>query len=676
MSVHSLRKGASNASLSLLSQVQSRGFTGHSSKVSNILSNLVTETRVLMKLVGTVDVMGPGNEQQQKTTREPLIKQVDCVLAIVDGLNQIIPNYATEISPLISEVTKAVNPPSKRRSFHVNTKAEKVVPAKVVIGALMLKLHEELRAMAADTKMAREMDISLLESLINEVGWIEPENTGNSLPILPEKSLTPTLPSPNPSAKSPSVIKRVLSMMARPKSAIESSRQKSSQDDVKQQSSLARSKSVNKGSNRSISNIVSAVSVSLSRASSRSNPNLDPPELDMSTLQKHKQKENESKMQAISKSISKSVVSLRRGRSVSLKPNDEDQSHSWLPPTPSPVLSSASRKYSVDSASGGGRDSDTMDVKELEAIRARPIVRSKSLVPTDKDVLLLQNQPSLPSQNNKSKFASRKSLTASRANLPSGPPSTSASTQNLAAALFGDPNLPIADMPALNAKESIKKFSQADTDTSSKLEVNMTNNQMKFVMQRTKKKLFDVDLSTWETESNIKLHDLREDYKRTEIMEILRNPKNPNLYSVCAHTVMYSNLLPLGTIIVESENKITVHAESRGALNAKPLFSITGEISNGRFMIIGRSKASREQKVVGNSSGWVTKKKLKLVQSEYCECNLDIDESVLNDEVNYDRSNDEIDSMQSHLRDIQNNTVTRFSQLLMAGIVLGLAPKE
>ncbi|KAJ3024615.1 UNVERIFIED_CONTAM: hypothetical protein HDU68_007960 [Siphonaria sp. JEL0065] len=669
MSVHSLRKGASNNSLS---EIQSRGFSGHTSKVSIVLSGLVTETRVLMKLVGTVDVMGPGNEQQQKTTREPLIKQVDCVLAIIDDLSQVIPNYASEISPLISDINKSVNPPSKRTSFRISTKVEKTFHPKVAIGALFFKLRDALRELAVDSKVAKEMDIEQLDVLIDEIGWRETNILDP--PTLPSKSSS-LLPSPTSRTelqpKTPGVIKRVLSMITRPKSAIEPSRAKESQEDLKRPSNLARSKSAHNQSNKSI-NLTSGVSVSLSRSSSQSNASLEPPEYDMATLEKHKQKENDTKMNPLSKSLSRSVVSLKgRGRSVSLKASEEDQGNSWLPPTPSPVMSKKDPNDSGDSP-----ENDTMDMKELEAIRARPIVRSKSLVPTDKDVLLLQNQPSLPNNNNKSRFASRKSLVASKQSLAPALPSPSASTQNLAAALFGDPNLPIADMPAFNAKENIRKFGMTDSAHTAKIEVNMSNNQMRFSMQSSKKKIFDVDLSKWETESNIKLHDLREDYKRTEIMEILKNPKNPNLYSVCAHTVMYSNLLPLGTIIIESENKITVHVESRGALNAKPLFSITGEINNGRFTIIGRSKASREQKAVGSSSGWVTKKKLKLAQSEYCECNVEIDEAVLNDVLNYDRSNDEINSLQSQLKEIKTNSVTRFSQLLMAGIVLGLAPKE
>ncbi|KAJ3066267.1 hypothetical protein HDU99_003897, partial [Rhizoclosmatium hyalinum] len=175
---------------------------------------------------------------------------------------------------------------------------------------------------------------------------------------------------------------------------------------------------------------------------------------------------------------------------------------------------------------------------------------------------------------------------------------------------------------------------------------------------------------------NITVHDFRDGFKRTEIMEILRNPKNPNMFSVCAHTVMLSNLLPLGTIVIDSAMKITVHVESRGAINSKPVFSITGEISNGRFMVIGRDKNSRAQKQIGTSSGWVTKRKLKLVQNEYRECNLEIDDSVFSDQVNYNASSEEVDVLMSQLKELETDTVTRLSQLLMAGIVLGLAPKE
>ncbi|ORY51245.1 hypothetical protein BCR33DRAFT_712351 [Rhizoclosmatium globosum] len=648
-SIHSLLTGHPS-----LSRPQS-GFSGHSVKINTLLKNISLETKALLKLAAGIEEMEMGNPQQKKLTAEPLIRQVDSTMDFM-----IMP---AKVSPVI------------------------------VVGKLIYGIREEMKRLLGDPsfKFGKEVDMTVLEELMIEIGYTPGADSaggggggpGTPLNITPTSvSSAKSTTASSPDGKSPGVIKRVLSMMkSRPTSTVEGAGNSVT-------SKLFRSKSAAKG-NEDTKKSNGNVSINFANASSQSICDLpEVPMLDLATVEKIRQMEIEAKGQPLGKAADTGSVSPRL-RSVSLKPTGDERPSSWLPPSPTATGFFAGIRKSIiklhnDDDVGVDRESDTMDEAELLAAQAkRPVMRSKSLVPTDKDVLLLaQAPPAMPPIQPKCKSvkSSQANLASSRYSLapplPSGANSLSASTQDMAAALFGDPNMSVAAMPCLDDRQKANTFAETANEKKVHLEINMTNNQMRFVDRMTKKKLFEVDLSKWESESNITVHDFRDGFKRTEIMEILRNPKNPNMFSICAHTVMLSNLLPLGTIVIDSAMKITVHVESRGAINSKPVFSITGEISNGRFMVIGRDKNSRAQKQIGTSSGWVTKRKLKLVQNEYRECNLEIDDSVFSDQVNYNASSEEVDVLMSQLKELETDTVTRLSQLLMAGIVLGLAPKE
>ncbi|KAJ3202439.1 hypothetical protein HDU82_007356 [Entophlyctis luteolus] len=294
----------------------------------------------------------------------------------------------------------------------------------------------------------------------------------------------------------------------------------------------------------------------------------------------------------------------------------------------------------------------------------KPRLRSKSLVPADTAFLLVTNEP-LP------RTKSVKSMKGNQTNDPA----INASRASIAAALFGDPNASILDSPA-DVPNIPKIFSSNNQDHEVTLEVKMMGTKMKMYLRHSKMKVFEVDLSLWESKSQIKIHDFREEYKRTEIIELSRIPKYPNVFTVAGHTVMLSNLFPLGNIVIESPNKICMfNGLFNASYSSKPLFSITGEIKLGRFMVVGRDTESRAQQSLGSSSGWAVKRKLKLAGDENMECNLQICGSTWND-VAGACSNADQEISQNQMMEIQNDNVTRHSQLLMAGIALALAPKD
>ncbi|KAJ3209604.1 hypothetical protein HDU82_000520 [Entophlyctis luteolus] len=223
-------------------------------------------------------------------------------------------------------------------------------------------------------------------------------------------------------------------------------------------------------------------------------------------------------------------------------------------------------------------------------------------------------------------------------------PASASSTEAIAAALFGDPGTPMK--------------------TAGNCALGAPTQKILIFVKSTRKKAVEIDLSRWHSENVVTLQDLRDGYHTTEILEILRTPKTPTVYSVAAHTVMYSNLVPVGNISVDSDFKLSLHNDAIGVkVLSKPLFTITGEIQKGRFVIVARSKSSRQQKDVGFSSGWIAKKKIvKFLKESTFENNLEIDEGIWNDRA---------DSLEGTLKPDQ-----KLSQLLLAGICMAYAFKE
>ncbi|KAI9331056.1 hypothetical protein BDR26DRAFT_870617 [Obelidium mucronatum] len=232
-------------------------------------------------------------------------------------------------------------------------------------------------------------------------------------------------------------------------------------------------------------------------------------------------------------------------------------------------------------------------------------------------------------------------------------------TASIAAALFGDANMPMAELVEMTEKETnqqMKTFMLTREETTLKLYAAVSDQKMKVFLKSSRAKVFDIDLSKWDAEGIITINDLRDDYKSTEITNICRDSNIPNLYSVCAHTQMLSNQSPQGAIIVESDFKVIIHSENNSVRSEKPIFSITGEFKQGRFMIIGRND-SRQQRNVGNSSGWVAER------DDVAECNFEVEEDVFFDQY-------EIEANTS------NPILIRRSPLLIAGIVVALASKK
>ncbi|KAJ3236566.1 hypothetical protein HDU81_010662 [Chytriomyces hyalinus] len=207
-------------------------------------------------------------------------------------------------------------------------------------------------------------------------------------------------------------------------------------------------------------------------------------------------------------------------------------------------------------------------------------------------------------------------------------------SQLISSCLFGDPNMPVATVANLTTKEHTRTFNirNSATEKSVALYASITGGKMKLFSQQTRKKLFDLDLTKWESEREIQVIDSREDFKRTEFIVVKKVPLSDNMYSVSADTDMKSNKFILGTATIESNVKITIHSEENGVKSEKPTFSITGEFTLGRFMIIARDKTGRQQRNVGNSSGWVAKKMLLGFSRDVIrECNFLIDEILFNE---------------------------------------------
>ncbi|KAJ3075039.1 hypothetical protein HDU99_001614, partial [Rhizoclosmatium hyalinum] len=200
----------------------------------------------------------------------------------------------------------------------------------------------------------------------------------------------------------------------------------------------------------------------------------------------------------------------------------------------------------------------------------------------------------------------------------------SESTQSVSAALFGDPNMPMVE--AVKGKEAERAFRDSTVkENMTQLYASISSKSIKIFLQASRVRIFDVDITKWQNEGTIIINDLREDYKSTEVTEITKNTIKPNEYLVCAHTSMGSNQQPQGVIEIESDLKLVLHSIA----SKNPVFSITGEFPQGRFLVIGRED-SRAQTKVGNSSGWTRRKGWSFSETT-CECNFEISEEVLFD---------------------------------------------
>ncbi|KAI8839520.1 hypothetical protein BJ741DRAFT_706942 [Chytriomyces cf. hyalinus JEL632] len=626
--------------------------TLHQSLISNIVHGLVAEIQSLVK---SLDV--------ETTAQEPLHKQLEMVALLFDSFSPMLPNFDREIAPLIAEFCAAVTIPASGTVSPSSALKES-------LSKVLLKITESMRGLSQDSSSRLSVEIlshGLLDVLEMELSILK-ESRATSHQDQPVETPIPlpkprTIPRPlniadaskrntiaattelkpfigisasSPAEpKSPGVFRRVLKRMTRPKSSVDG--------EYKQGELIGRAESIGSGHS-----LFATLSKSLSRSgsihqlSAPMEPPVEPvPKIDPSKFQEPEsatfpRKIDPSKFQELEDEKPTRVVK----RSKSLREMTSDLTA---------LAVSIAKKASQDD----------MSVEDEAGRRLEPIARSKSMMVKENDVLLMRNEPNLPSTRSMSRKQSTK-----RAALPTN--TASSSHHSIAAALFGDPSIPLASGIVLSSKEHIRTFSGQD-ETKIKFNLVLSNLRMKIISQITQKTMIEIDLTKWETESTIVLNDLREDYKRTEMTEIKRHNKNPNLYSVCAHTLMFSNLVPLGQITIESPCKITVHTENTSQALSKPIFSLTGEIETGRFMIIGRAKESRAQKDVGHSSGWVAKKSLKLGREEVCECCVEIEEHIF-----YDLGMEEFSDEVHHAED----PLTKHSQLLMAGIALALAPKD
>ncbi|KAJ3230802.1 hypothetical protein HDU78_008098 [Chytriomyces hyalinus] len=619
--------------------------TLHQSLISNIVHGLVTEIQSLVK---SLDVA--------TTTQEPLHKQLEMVALLFDSLSPMLPNFDREIAPLIAEFCTVATIPASGTVSPSSALQES-------LSKVLLKITESMRDLSQDSSSRLSAEIlshGLLDVLEKELSILK-ESSATSHQNQPVETPIPlpkprTLPRPLNMAdaskrntiaattemkpfsgistsspaepKSPGVFRRVLKMMTRPKSSVDG--------DYKQGELMGRAESIGSGHS-----LFATLSKSLSRSGSihqlaapTESPVEPVPKIDPSKFQEPEsatspRKIDPSKFQELEDEKPTRVIK----RSKSLREVTSD-------------LKALAVSIGVKASQ------DDMSLEDEEGRRLEPIARSKSMMAKENEILLMRNEPNLPSTKSMSRKQSTKTASSSH--------------HSIAAALFGDPSIPLASGIVLSSKEHIRTFSGQD-DTKIKFNLVLSNLRMKVISQTTQKTMIEIDLTKWETESTIVLNDLREDYKRTEMTEIKRHNKNPNLYSVCAHTLMFSNLVPLGQISIESLCKITVHSENTSQALSKPVFSLTGEIETGRFMIIGRAKESRAQKDVGHSSGWVAKKSLKLGREEVCECCVEIEEHIF-----YDLGMDEFSDEAHHAED----PLTKHSQLLMAGIALALAPKD
>ncbi|KAJ3347010.1 hypothetical protein HDU83_002455 [Entophlyctis luteolus] len=237
----------------------------------------------------------------------------------------------------------------------------------------------------------------------------------------------------------------------------------------------------------------------------------------------------------------------------------------------------------------------------------------------------------------------------------------SETTIALASALFGDPDMPMVEAPVSKA-ECKQTFNQAGGGYARpimRLYAIIKDDKLKVFLQATRSKVFEADLSKWTSDENsIVIRDLRKDYQSTEITNIMKS--SPNAFSVCSHTRMLSNQAPQGKIVVESNIKLNVFRQNNGGQCSKnPVFSITGDFAQGRFMIIGRE--NRQQTKVGNCSGWV-------MNRGAFECDFEVDELVLFDRIDDDNGSS------FDLSGVAGST--NGSPLLIAGILVALAMKN
>ncbi|KAI8612066.1 hypothetical protein BC830DRAFT_1083606 [Chytriomyces sp. MP71] len=220
--------------------------------------------------------------------------------------------------------------------------------------------------------------------------------------------------------------------------------------------------------------------------------------------------------------------------------------------------------------------------------------------------------------------------------------------------LFGDPNMPIAKVAPLTKSEQTRAFNLGEpSEQMTRLYATFTAEKMKVFLHATRRRVFDIDLGKWSEHKIVYVIDSRDDFMATEVMEIRRDTLAENEFIISADTAMRSNKQPIGSAVIESNFKISIYSQVGGTKSEKPAFSITGDFALGRFMVIARDNVSREQKNVGNSSGWVAKKKmLGFSRDVVRECNLEIQEILF------------------------NKIVPTQSPLVMAVIALALAPRS
>ncbi|KAI8615020.1 hypothetical protein BC830DRAFT_1081577 [Chytriomyces sp. MP71] len=622
--------------------------------IKNVVVGLLTETQSLLQIAATAE----DTSTFSKVEPEPLKKQVEIVAILLESLAQMIPNSEHEIVPLISEFCTTSAPASKRMTL--NSYMSKTIAIRDVLRKLFTAMIKELRSLAEDSKHANEIKShGLIEAMTDVLvklsaqdgpaDALKPRSRPATIPKLrplsfhaddAEKSPTSNL------TKSPNFLGRVISMIKRPKSTSEayskttavradaSPTSKSAERDLPNVDAILLDSPEGEKITRSLSRGIAEFPSAAFLGPAQPVPHFDP-----STFNQTDQSKGTNKLPFVR---SKSM------REVKSSPSDSG----W------PEMPEFLKKKDED---------DVMDANEVAIRRKKSIARTKSFLLKDTENLLLVTEPMSGIVGRQQANNSRRGSTISMKDEKD----LKNSAQSIAAALFGDPTLPIETALNLNKKEHVRTFSEEQGMKMMQFYIHMTNEKMKVFIHHTQKRVFEVDLTKWETERIITLNDLREDYRRTEVLEIMQNKKNLSFFNVCAHTMMYSNLVPMGQIVLESTFKITVHADGISSALHKPIFSLTGEIESGRFMMIGRDKESRSQRNVGSSSGWVTKKTLKLGKDEVCECNLEIEEHIF-----YDVDDDvEVDDL-SRTADVAADTLRRHSQLLIAGIVLALASKD
>ncbi|KAJ3125299.1 hypothetical protein HK100_010871 [Physocladia obscura] len=608
------------------------------SQINTLISDVVAETRLLLGFVETAASYG----FMKGMASEPLAKQIQTCATTISKLETIIPTYEEQIRVWVLDVEKiakdiaATIVPESNSSSGGNDggggRFGRRRPISLVsMSGSSLPKPENTTELTENLKTAIARVLTKLFETLIKMTANEDSNSPKKINLkelddlvrqIGPATFTDSRSSIDCSSKKNSAISRKITALARPKSFVDGA------------------KSFESGINES--NLRNSLHLPLGYSSLASNSSSDQPILAQKDL-------NESKMGL----------------------NNLNTNNSNSPLAQSPSLVSQEKNSAANNSHFSNIDLETMDLK--------PKIRSKSLTPADMAVLLISDTPPLPTKKailNK-QFKQDFHVSTPEGSRPnSKPASRAASNASIAAALFGDATTPIVDAVVLKPKQTALFFNQNDSEKREKLEANLANCTMRVLMKVSKRRIFEVDLKKWVSDNSITLRDFRDEYKRTEIMEILPTPKNPNVFSVIGHTIMFSNLLPVGSIFIESPYKINIYTESRGnILSGKPLYSLVGEIGNGRFMIIGRDKNSRAQINVGASSGWISKKKLVLLRDENVQCSLEIDDKILNDLLDVDKPSQE-EVSRHRMEEIEKNTVTRYSQLLMAGIVVALAPKD